>query len=252
MTGTRELEGKVAIVTGAGRNIGRAIALTLSETGASILVNVRSNRSEAEGVAGEIEAAGGKALVHIGDVADANAMQAMADATLARFGRIDILVNNAALRREKPFAEMDHAEWREILDVTLDGAFHCTKACLPALRQSGAGTVINIGGLSAHTGAGNRAHVITAKAGIVGLTRALASDLAADGITVNCVVPGLIGTPRPKGQPEPAHHLTHQTVTGARGKPEDVAAVVRFLCSPAARYVTGQAIHANGGAYFGA
>jgi 3-oxoacyl-[acyl-carrier protein] reductase len=252
MTGRRELEGKVAIVTGAGRNIGRAIALTLATMGASILINVRGNRAEADAVAAEIEAAGGAALVHVGDVADALAMQAMAEATLARFGRIDILVNNAALRREKSFAEMTHAEWREILDVTLDGAFHCAKACLSALRQSGAGTIINIGGLSAHTGARNRAHVITAKAGIVGLTRALANDLAADGITVNCVVPGLIGTPRPKDQPEPAHHLTHQTVTGARGRPEDVAAVVRFLCSPAARYVTGQAIHANGGAYFGA
>ena len=252
MTATRELEGKVAIVTGEGRNIGRAIALMLAEIGASILVNVRSNRSEAEAVAGEIVAAGGKALVHAGDVADVRATQAMADAALARFGRIDILVNNAALRREKSFAEMDYAEWREILDVTLDGAFHCTKACLPALRNSGAGTIVNIGGLSAHTGARNRAHVITAKAGIVGLTRALASDLAADGITVNCVVPGLIGTPRPKGQPEPAHHLTHQTLTGARGKPEDVAATVRFLCGPGARYITGQAIHANGGAYLGA
>jgi 3-oxoacyl-[acyl-carrier protein] reductase len=252
MTGTRELEGKVAIVTGAGRNIGRAIAVMLADIGASVVINVRSNRAEADAVAAEIEAAGGKALVHIGDVADAKAMQAMADAGLARFGRIDILVNNAALRREKSFAEMDYAEWREILAVTLDGAFHCTKACLPALRESGAGTIVNIGGLSAHTGARNRAHVITAKAGVVGLTRALANDLAADGITVNCVVPGLIGTPRPKGQPEPAHHLTHQTLTGVRGKPDDVAAVVRFLCSPAARYVTGQALHANGGAYFSA
>jgi 3-oxoacyl-[acyl-carrier protein] reductase len=252
MTDTHELAGKVAIVTGAGRNIGRAIALILAEAGASILVNARGNRTEAEAVAREIEAKGGRALAHIGDVADAGAMQVMADAVLARFGRIDILINNAALRREKPFAEMDYAEWREILDVTLDGAFHCTKACLPALRNSGAGTIVNIGGLSAHTGAKDRAHVITAKAGIVGLTRALANDLAADGVTVNCVVPGLIGTPRPKGQPEPAHHLTHQTITGARGRPEDVAAAVRFLCSPAARYITGQAIHANGGAYFSA
>jgi 3-oxoacyl-[acyl-carrier protein] reductase len=176
----------------------------------------------------------------------------MADAAGKAFGRIDILVNNAALRREKSFAEMEYAEWREILDVTLDGTFHCTKACLPALKRSGAGTIVNIGGLSAHTGAKNRAHVVTAKAGIVGLTRALANDLAADGITVNCVVPGLIGTPRPKDKPEPAHHLTHNTITGARGKPEDVAAMVRFLCGPAARYITGQAIHANGGAYLGA
>ena len=248
---SNELDGKVAIVTGAGRNIGRAIALTLAEGGASILVNARSSRAEAETVVREIEAAGGSALVHIGDVADPKAVQAMADAALRQFGRIDILVNNAALRREKSFAEMEYAEWREILDVTLDGAFHCTKACLAGLRKSQAGTIVNIGGLSAHTGARNRAHVVTAKAGIVGLTRALASEFAADGITVNCVVPGLIGTPRAKDKPEPAHHLTHQTLTGKRGRPEDVAAVVRFLCSAGARYITGQAIHANGGAYLG-
>jgi 3-oxoacyl-[acyl-carrier protein] reductase len=247
-----ELSGKVAIVTGAGRNIGSAIALALADGGASVVVNARSNRAEADTVAREIEALGVKALVHVGDVADATAMQAMADAAVKRFGRIDILVNNAALRREKPFAEMAYAEWREILDVTLDGAFHCTKACLPALRKTGSGTIVNIGGLSAHTGAKNRAHVVTAKAGIVGFTRALAYDLASDGITVNCVVPGLIGTPRPKDKPEPAHHLTHQTITGERGRPEDVAAAVRFLCSAGARYITGQAIHANGGAYLGA
>src|SRR4051794_2926877 len=247
-----ELIGKVAIVTGAGRNIGRAIALALAAGGASIVVHARSNRAEADAVAREIEAFGGKALVQIGDVADAAAVQAMADVAVKRFGRIDILVNNAALRREKPFAEMSYADWREIMDVTLDGAFHCVKACLPALRERGAGTVINIGGLSAHTGAKHRAHVVTAKAGLIGFTRALAHDLAGDGITVNCVVPGLIGTPRPKDKPEPAHHLTHHTITGERGGPADEAAAVRFLCGPGARYITGQAIHTNGGAYLGA
>src|SRR5450432_1004318 len=251
MASTNELTAKVAIITGAGRNIGRAIALALAEGGASIVVNARSNRAEAEAVAREIESSGGKALVHIGDVADAAAVQAMADLTIKHFGRIDILINNAALRREKSFAEMSYADWREIMDVTLDGTFHCVKACLPALRKSGAGTIVNIGGLSAHTGAKGRAHVVTAKAGIIGFTRALAHDLADDGITVNCVVPGLIGTPRPKDKPEPAHHLTHQTITGERGRPEDVAAAVRFLCGPGARYINGQAIHANGGAYLG-
>jgi 3-oxoacyl-[acyl-carrier protein] reductase len=247
----QELADKVAIVTGAGRNIGRAIALTLAEGGAAVVVNVRSNRAEADAVVREIEAAGGKAIVHVGSVADAGAVQAMANAAVQKFGHIDILVNNAALRGEQAFTEMDYAAWREILDVTLDGAFHCVKACLPALRQSGAGTIVNIGGLSAHTGAANRAHVVTAKAGIVGFTRALAHDLAADRITVNCVVPGLIGTPRPKDKPEPAHHATHHTISGKKGSPEDVAAMVRFLCGPAARYITGQAIHANGGAYLG-
>src|SRR4029078_3915226 len=216
---TKELAGKVAVVTGAGRNIGRAIALTLAEGGASIVVNARSNYAEAEAVMRQIQTAGGKALVHIGDVADAVAVQAMADAAVKRFGRLDILVNNAALRRERTFAEMNYAEWRQILDVTLDGAFHCTKACLPWLKKSGAGTIVNIGGLSAHTGARDRAHVVTAKAGIIGFTRALAHELADSGITVNCVVPGLIGTPRPKDKPEPAHHLTLQTITGERGRP---------------------------------
>jgi 3-oxoacyl-[acyl-carrier protein] reductase len=248
----REFDGKVAVVTGAGRNIGRAIAVALADGGAAVAVNVRSNRAEADSVAREIETAGGKALVVVGDVADADTVQALADAVVKQFGRIDILVNNAALRREKTFSEMSYAEWREIMDVTLDGTFHCVKACLPALRQSGAGTIVNIGGLSAHTGAKNRAHVVTAKAGIIGFTRALAHDLAVDGITVNCVVPGLIDTPRAKGKAEPAHHLTHQTITGERGKPEDVAAAVRFLCGPGARYINGQAIHANGGAYLGA
>src|SRR6195952_3663214 len=252
MADNKELTGKVAIVTGAGRNIGRAIALALASDGASVLINARSNRAEADAVAHETVSWGGKALVHIGDVADANAVQAMAEAAVKQFGRIDILVNNAALRREKPFAEMSYAEWREIMNVTLDGTFHCVKACLPALRQSGAGTIVNIRGLSAHVGAKNRAPVVTAKAGIIGFTRALAHDLADDGITVNCVVPGLIGTPRPKNSPEPAHHLTHQTITGERGKPEDIAAAVRFLCGPGARYLTGQAIHTNGGAYLGA
>src|ERR1700753_2221899 len=249
---TKELDGKVAIVTGAGRNIGRGIALTLADGGASVLVNARSNRGEAEAVVGEIEAAGGKAVMHIGDVADARAVQAMADAALAAFGRIDILVNNAALRREKSFDEMSYDDWRETRIAPPAGPFHTTKACLPALRNSGAGTIVNIGGLSAHSGAKHRAHVVTAKAGIVGFTRALAHDLGGDGITVNCVVPGFIATPRPKDAPQPTHHLTHSTISGERGKPEDVAAMVRFLCGAAAQYITGQAIHANGGAYLGA
>jgi 3-oxoacyl-[acyl-carrier protein] reductase len=246
---TQELAGRVAIVTGAGRNIGRAIALTLAAGGAGVLVNARSNHAEADAVVAEIEAAGGQALALVGDVADPAAADAMAAAAINRFGRIDYLVNNAALRGEKPLAEMSYADWRTVLDVTLDGAFHCVKACLPHLKASGAGAIVNIGGLSAHTGAKNRAHVVTAKAGLIGFTRALAHDLAEDKVTANCVVPGLIGTPR-KG-PEPAHHLIHNTLTGERGTPEDVAATVRYLCGPGARYVTGQSIQVNGGAFFG-
>ena len=247
----KPLTGKVAIVTGAGRNIGAAIARALAADGAAVVINVRSSGAEAEALAREIEAAGGAALPCVADVADPQAVARMVDATIRRFGRLDILVNNAALRREKPIADMSYEQWREIMAVTLDGAFHCVKACLPHLKKSGAGAIVNIGGLSAHTGAKDRAHVITAKAGIVGFTRALATDLAGDNITVNCVSPGLIGTPRPAGEPEPQHHSTHHTLRGTRGAPSEIAPAVQFLCGAGARYITGQVIHVNGGAYLG-
>jgi 3-oxoacyl-[acyl-carrier protein] reductase len=247
----QELEGKVAIVTGAGRNIGRMIALALAAGGAAVVVNVRANRAEAESVVREIEKRGGRALAAIANVADAGAVDAMVAAAAERFGRIDILVNNAAVRKETPLATMTAAEWREILGVILDGAFHCVKSCLPQLKKSGAGAIINIGGLSGHTGAKHRAHVVTAKAGIVGFTRALAHDLAADRVTVNCVAPGLIDTARKPGTPEPQHHQTQTMLAGRLGAPEDVAAAVRFLAGPGARYITGQTLHVNGGAYLG-
>ena len=244
-----ELSGRVALVTGAGRNIGRAIALALAEGGAAVVVNARANQAEADKVAHEIEAKGGKALALIADIADPAAVARMVDAAAKRFGRVDALVNNAALRREKPVGEMSYEEWREVMGVTLDGPFHCVKAALPHLAASGAGTIINLGGMSGHTGSKNRLHVVTAKSGLVGFTRGLAQDLAENSITVNLVVPGLIGTPR--SGPEPAHHAVHHTLSGTRGSSEDVAGIVRFLCGPQARYITGQTIHVNGGAYLG-
>jgi 3-oxoacyl-[acyl-carrier protein] reductase len=250
MTDSNDLTGKVAIVTGAGRNIGRAIALQLAEVGASVVVNVRSNKAEADAVIAEIEKAGGKAIAVLGDVADAKAMQALADATVKKYGRIDCLINNASLRRESSIEDMTYQEWREVMDVTLDSAFHGVKACLPALKKQG-GTIINVGGMSAHLGSKGRAHVMTAKAGLTGFTRGLAHDLAAARITANCVVPGSIDTVRPGTSQKPAHHLTHNTLTGERGKPYDVAAMIVFLCGPGGRYVTGQTIHINGGAYHG-
>ncbi len=245
----KELDGKVAIVTGAGRNIGRAIALALAEGGAAVVVNARTNRKEAEAVVREIERKHGQALAYLADVTDGAAVAAMVAAGSARFGRLDILVNNAAIRDEKSIERMTIADWRAVMAVVLEGAFHCVKASLPALKRSGGGAIVNIGGLSAHTGSKHRAHVVAAKAGLVGLTRGLAHDLAPEGITVNCVSPGLIERPRDPALPEPQHHQVNRTLTGKYGTAGDVAAVVRFLCGPGARYLTGQTLHANGGAF---
>jgi 3-oxoacyl-[acyl-carrier protein] reductase len=253
LIGGTELAGRVALVTGAGRNIGRAIALELAAAGAGVVVNARQNAAEAEAVAGEIRAGGGNAIAILADITDAGAVEAMAAQVLAHFGRLDVLVNNAAIRNEAHFAELDFAAWRRVLDVCLDGAFHCAKACHAALKASGAGAIINIGGLTGHSGAEGRAHVVTAKAGLAGFTRALAHDLAADGVTVNCVAPGMMETRRDTASApgQPAHHATRQTLVGRRGQPEECAAAVRWLAGPGGRFVTGQVIHVNGGAFIG-
>ena len=247
MSESRVLEGRVAVVTGSARNIGRAIALHLARAGADIVVSARGAAADAEAVAGEIRQAGGRAVVAIADLTDPAAAGGLIAAAITAFGRLDILVNNASVRREVDFAALDYREWREILGITLDGAYLCSHAALPHLIASGAGRIVNIGGLSSHTGAARRAHVIAAKAGLVGLTRALAHDLAPHEITVNCVAPGLIETVR--AGKEPAHHAVHKTAGGRRGTPDEVAALVAFLCGPDARYITGQTIHANGGAF---
>ena len=247
---TGDLSGRVAIVTGAARNIGRAIAIELARGGACVTINARSSAEEAAAVAREVESAGGKALVQLADVSDPAAAQQLIDATVQRFGRIDILVNNAAIRREKPFGELDWKEWRAVCAVILDGAYLCAHAALPHLRKSDSATIVNIGGMSAHGGSAGRAHVVAAKAGLAGLTRALAHDLGPEGITVNCVAPGLIDTVRGHSATgTPAHHALRRTLLGRLGEPDDVAAVVKFLCGPGARFITGQTLHANGGAY---
>ena len=215
----QELAGKVAVVAGVGRDSDRTIALKLARSGAAVVINVNAN--EANEVVCSIEDIGGKAAIVPDDVIDPKVAAALAATALARFGRIDVLVNNAAMRRDKTIVEMTCAEWRAAVDGTLDSAFHCVKACLPALRKNG-GAVVNVGCVNAHIGGAPGAYMMTENAGLVGLTRGLAHDLAADGIAVNCVVPG----PR-----------------------DDIAALVHFLCTPAAHYVTGQTVQANGGAY---
>ncbi|HET6224135.1 MAG TPA: SDR family oxidoreductase [Dongiaceae bacterium] len=247
----KELAGRVAVVTGAGRNIGRAIALALADAGASIVVNGLSDAKSVDGVVREIEAGGGRALAAMADVTDEAAVLPMIAAAAERFGRIDVIVNNAAGRPEQPFESMSLADWRGVLATILDGAFLVAKAALPHLKRSGAGAIINIGGVSGHIGTKHRAHVVTAKAGLIGLTKAVAHDLAPDGITANCVVPGLIETARDLNARLPHHHSASRTLTGRLGAPGDVAAMVRFLAGPQARYITGQTLHVNGGMYLG-
>ena len=247
---TRELDGRVAIVTGAARNIGRAIALDLAAAGAAVLVHAKSSADLAAGVVQEIEAMGGRAAMHLADVTVPEQAAGTVAAAVAAFGRLDILVSNAAVRHETTFEAMSFADWREVLAVILDGAFLMTQAAVPHLKASDSASVIALGGMSAHSGSANRVHVTTAKAGIVGFTHGLAHDLGPDGITVNCVVPGLIGTKRDhlRGG-EPAHHAHKTTLLGRRGTPEEVAGLVRYLAGPSARYITGQTLHINGGAF---
>jgi 3-oxoacyl-[acyl-carrier protein] reductase len=247
------LEGKVALVTGAGRNIGRAIALALAAAGAKVAVNVRTSRDEGQAVVDEIAAHGGVALLVAADITQRSDVDAMIATISQRFGRLDIIVNNAAIRREVAFADLSYDDWRAAQAVCVDGAFHCTQAALPLLRASGAGSVINIGGLTAHTGASKRAHVVTAKAAIVGLTRALAHELAEFGITVNCVAPGMVDTLRnaSSATPTPEHHSSQKTLLGRRGHPDEIASAVVWLVGPSGRFTTGQTLHINGGAYLG-
>jgi 3-oxoacyl-[acyl-carrier protein] reductase len=243
----QELEGAVAIVTGSARNIGRAIALDLADAGAAVTVLARSDFAGVKAVAAEIEARGGRALALQADVTKPEDARRLVDETLNKFGRLDILVNNAGVRPEGPFETMTLEAWDEVLAVILDGTFLCCQAALPALEKSGRGAIINIGGLTAYTGATHRVHVVTAKAGLDGMTKALAVELAPKGITVNLVAPGMIDTKR-DGE-DPAHRKTRNILVGRRGKPEDVAAMIRHLAGPHGRYLTGQTIHISGGVY---
>lgn len=243
------LSGRVALVTGGGRNIGRAIALELASRGADIAILVRSNHTEAEAVAGEVVGLSRRAFAGTADVRDASAVRELIAQAREQLGPVTILVNNAAVRRETAFADLPLTDWQVVLGIVLDGAFVCSQACLPDMLDEGWGRIINIAGLTGQTGATHRAHVVTAKAGLIGLTKALALEYAAENITVNAVSPGMIDTAR-GGDSSPAvprHHSERAVPVGRRGTPEEVAAMVGYLASPEAGFVTGQTLGINGG-----
>ena len=240
-----ELAGKVALVTGAAKNIGRATALALAAGGAAVAINTRSSKEEAEKVAQEIRAAGGKAEVYVADIADGKQVKAMGEAILAKFGRIDILVLNASVRSEKPFTELTYEEWRLPLGITLDGAFFCAQACLPSMLKNGGGAIVTLGGMQSLAGAKDRINGSVAKHGLVGFTRGLAREFGDRNIRANCIAPGTMNTTRAAGRaarPEPTNIPLKRF-----GEAEEIASVVRFLAGPSSSFLTGQSIQVNGG-----
>ncbi len=242
----QELAGKVALVTGAGDNIGREIALQLARAGAAVAVNTRASREAAEVVVQEIRAAGGQAECYLADVADAVQVRQMADGISQRFGKIDILVLNASVRRETQFVDMSFEQWRVPLSISLDGSFHCIKACLPSMIAAGGGNIVALTGSNVLAGAIGKVHSSAAKSGLTGMIRALAREVGQHGIRANCVSPGSINTSRP------SHRSARRDAKGIVplerwGESEEIAATVRFLCGPGASYITGQTLHVNGG-----
>ena len=240
-----ELAGKVALVTGAAKNIGRATALALAAGGAAVAINTRASKEDAEKVAKEIRDGGGKAEVFVADIADGKQVKAMGEAILAKFGRIDILVLNASVRSEKPFTELTYEEWRLPLGITLDGAFFCAQACLPSMLKNGGGAIVTLGGMQSLAGAKDRINGSVAKHGLVGMTRGLAREFGDRNIRANCIAPGTMNTTRAAGRA--ARPAPTNIPLGRYGEAEEIASAIRFLAGPGAGFLTGQTIQINGG-----
>jgi len=246
-----KLEGKVALVTGSGRNIGRATVLRLAGEGAHVVVNARSNQAEADAVVKEAQALGVKAMAIVADVASKDQVEAMAAQALSAFGRVDILINNAAIRPHKPFTEVTQAEWETVRGVVLDGAVYLTRALIEPMVAQKYGRILFFTGEGAFAGGGGRAHVSAAKMGLVGFARALASEFAPVNIRVNVVSPGSIDTQR--ANPEWYQGRTPNAAgipLGRQGKPDEIAATCLFLVSDDGGFITGQTIHVNGGSAY--
>lgn len=244
-----ELAGKVAIVTGSARNIGRATVKELAHAGAAVVVHARESKALCDEVVAEIVADGGRAIAHTADIRDSNAVAGLVGATVEAFGGLDILVNNAAMRSNLAFTEIDDESWDRIIGTTIQGAFNTCRAAVPHMIERGGGAIVSVGGMAAHQGTARRAHVMAAKAGLGGLTRGLALDLGQYGIRANTVVVGVFDTVRGANAPESSHPADLKIPLGRLGAPQDMADLIRFIVGPGASYISGQTIHCNGAAY---
>lgn len=242
---------RAALITGAGRNIGRACALGLAEDGFDVAINGSSDRAACEKVAAEAAKLGARTLVVMGDVGMPDDCKRIADAAIAQFGAIDVLINNAAVRPGKPFLEASEDEWRRVMSVDLDAAVWLTRACLPGMLAKGWGRVINFTGMNAMAGHGGRASVSVAKHGVWGLTKSLAKEFGANGVTVNAISPGPIAADdanQKEYSSAQRQHTVARVPVGRMGTPVEVAAAARLLASEAGAYINGQMIQVNGGA----
>lgn len=242
------LEGKTALVTGASRGIGRAIALALAEAGANVAVNYAGNRDKAEQVVTDIQNLGSKAFAIQASVADADAVRAMVKEVTSEFGSLDILVNNAGITRDTLIMRMKEQDWDDVLNTNLKGVFHCTKAVTRQMMKQRSGRIINMASVTGLIGNAGQASYSASKAGIIGLTKTSARELAARNITVNAIAPGFIATDMTDElNDEVKEEMLKQIPLARFGKPEDVAALVRFLASDESGYITGQTFCVDGG-----